>query len=206
MYRWEIMQRIAASRVVGIIRSPDPGTAIAAAHTCIQAGLDVIEISLTTPDALQAITDLSRSRPQALVGAGTVLDPTMATAASHAGARFLISPTLDPHVIAAGHRAGAAVIPGAATPTEIISALTSGADAVKLFPARSHTPATLADILQALPHAPIIPTGGITPDTTTAWLRAGAVAVGIGSAVTNAEHVADIAKLLADARSLPRRS
>jgi 2-dehydro-3-deoxyphosphogluconate aldolase/(4S)-4-hydroxy-2-oxoglutarate aldolase len=181
-YRWETMAAIAAQRVVGIVRSDDPQTAAAAARRLISAGLTAVEISLTTPDALDVIRDLAGA--DASVGAGTVLDAPSARLAVAAGASFLISPSFDPEVVQTGHRYGAAVIPGVSSATEIVAALSAGADAVKLYPASAASPAVLRDLLAPLPQTPVIPTGGIALDDARSWIDAGAVAVGLGSALT----------------------
>ncbi|MEV4897147.1 bifunctional 4-hydroxy-2-oxoglutarate aldolase/2-dehydro-3-deoxy-phosphogluconate aldolase [Nonomuraea sp. NPDC055795] len=187
MYRWQVMNRIAERRIVGIVRAINAETAVQAAITTVDAGLDVVEVSLTTPGAIDAIAEIVRSRPDAVIGAGTVLDEPTARLAALAGARFLVSPSLSREVLSTGHRYGLAVLPGVATATEIVTALESGADAVKLFPARASSPDVLRDLLQALPQAPVVPTGGITVENAPAWIAAGAVACGIGSAITSGD-------------------
>ena len=176
-----VAERICARRVVAILRCAEParvGTAV------IEGGVDVVEVPLNVPGALEVISSLSRSFPSALVGAGTVMSTADARAALDAGARFLLSPVLRPEIIDAAHEAGAAAIPGAFTPTEIDACVRAGADLVKLFPADRLTPADLRTLLAALPDAKLLPTGGITAATAAEWLAAGAVAVGVGSALT----------------------
>lgn len=185
MYRWQIMERIARRGVVGIVRAEGAEPAEQTALRVVDGGLDVVEISLTTPGALDAIARVTAARPEAVIGAGTVLDETSARLAALAGARFLVCPSLDPAVLACGHRYGLAVLPGVGSPTEIVAALEAGADAVKLFPARAFTPDVLRDLLQALPQAPIVPTGGIDAASAPEWITAGAVAVGMGGALTS---------------------
>ncbi|SDF77298.1 2-dehydro-3-deoxyphosphogluconate aldolase / (4S)-4-hydroxy-2-oxoglutarate aldolase [Lentzea fradiae] len=116
-----------------------------------------------------------------MIGAGSVLDEVSAVAAVRAGARFLVAPNLNVSVIRAEHRYGAAVLPGAGTVSEVVQALEAGADAVKVFPAP--TPRWVRDVLAVLPHAPLVPTGGVEPADVPAWLEAGAVACGVGSAL-----------------------
>ncbi|MFC7587069.1 bifunctional 4-hydroxy-2-oxoglutarate aldolase/2-dehydro-3-deoxy-phosphogluconate aldolase [Nonomuraea antimicrobica] len=185
MYRWEIVRAVTEQRVFGIVRSAGPQEALAAAEAVLDAGLHAVEVALTTPRALTAVARLTEQRPQALVGAGTVLDAAAARAAVEAGARFLVSPSLQPEVIRAGHRYGVPVFPGATTPTEIVRALEEGADAVKIFPASSVSPSWLRDVRAALPQLPAIPTGGVTLDDAADWIAAGAVACGMGSALTS---------------------
>lgn len=184
MYRWEIVQSVTAQRVFGIVRSATAHEAERAAEAVIEAGLDAVEITMTTPHSLRTIARLAEARPHALIGAGTVLDAPAARAAVDAGACFLVSPSLAPEVIRTGHRYGVPVIPGVATPTEMVRALEEGADALKLFPASAVQPAWLKDVRAALPQAPMIPTGGVTVDNAPEWIAAGAVACGLGSALT----------------------
>ncbi|GAA3548174.1 bifunctional 4-hydroxy-2-oxoglutarate aldolase/2-dehydro-3-deoxy-phosphogluconate aldolase [Nonomuraea rosea] len=185
MYRWEIVQAVTEQRVFGIVRTAGPDEAVAAAQAVLDAGLKAVEVALTTPRALTAVARLTEQRPGALVGAGTVLDAAAARAAVESGARFLVSPNLNPEVIRAGHRYGVPVFPGVATPTEIVRALEEGADAVKIFPASAVSPSWLRDVRAALPQVPAIPTGGVTIDNAPEWIAAGAVACGMGSALTS---------------------
>lgn len=173
--------RIAEQRVVGILRCTEP---VRVGTTLIERGVDVVEVPLNVPGALSAISSLVARHPHALVGAGTVLSAADADAALDAGARFLLSPVLRPEVVAAAHARGAAAVPGAFTPTEIDACLRAGADLVKLFPADGLAPADLRVLLAALPGVRLVPTGGISAANAAAWLAAGAVAVGVGGALT----------------------
>ncbi|WP_436775228.1 bifunctional 4-hydroxy-2-oxoglutarate aldolase/2-dehydro-3-deoxy-phosphogluconate aldolase [Yinghuangia sp. YIM S09857] len=183
VYRWQHLELIARQKVVGIIRAADGEEAARLAGACVAGGLEVVEISLTTPDALDAIRATIRAHPSALVGAGTVLDAASARAAILAGARFLVSPSLHPEVIECAHRHGASAIPGACTPSEALAALSAGADAVKLFPASQWTPSTFRDMRAALPQIPFIPTGSIRAAEAPHWMAAGAVAIGMGASL-----------------------
>jgi 2-dehydro-3-deoxyphosphogluconate aldolase / (4S)-4-hydroxy-2-oxoglutarate aldolase len=172
--------RVRARRVVAVLRCAEPervGT------TVIEGGVDVVEVPLGVPGALAAISSLS-ALPGALVGAGTVMTAADARAALDAGARFLLSPVLVPEVIEVAHAAGAAAVPGAFTPTEIDACMRAGADLVKLFPADWLTPADLRVLLTVLPDAPLLPFGGVSTANAAEWLAAGAVAVGVGGALT----------------------
>lgn len=183
MYRWETLAALAEQRVFGIVRAEDAETALATAEAMIEAGLRTLEIALTTPGGLGVIERLA-GRPGLTLGAGTVLDEPTARLAILSGATFLVSPSLHPEVIRTAHRYGAAALPGVASPTEIVTALEHGADAVKLFPARGFGPRWLADVRAALPQAPVLPTGGVALDEVPDWVAAGAVACGVGSALT----------------------
>lgn len=206
MHRWEIMRAVTAQRVFGIVRSDSPEEAVRAGEAVLGAGLRTVEVALTTPGALSAVTRLSESRPDAVIGAGTVLDEASAVAAVRAGARFLVSPSLQQQVIRTGHRYGVPVLPGASTPTEMMRALEEGADAVKIFPAPGTGASWLRDVRAALPQLPAVPTGGVTIESAPEWVAAGAVACGMGSALTSggaakaSERVRDLLERLADAR------
>lgn len=180
--RADVVARIRARRVVGVLRCAEPlrlGMAI------IEGGIDVVEVPLGVPGALEAVRGLAERFPSALVGAGTVMSADDAARALDAGARFLLSPVLRPDVVQAAHARDAAAVPGAFTPTEIDACMRAGADLVKLFPADRLAPADLRVLLAALP-APLVPTGGVSAANAAAWLAAGAVAVGVGGALTGA--------------------
>ena len=183
-YRWEITHAMLRQGVVGIVRTADAASAVAAARSVLDAGLHSVEVPLTNPGALAAIEELTAAYPDATIGAGTVLDSTAAVLAIRAGARFLVSPSVDTGVIRTAHRYGAAALPGAGSVTEIMRALEDGADAVKVFPASALGPQWVKDVRAALPQAPLVPTGGVTLEDVPSWLAAGAVACGIGSALT----------------------
>ncbi|MFI0938231.1 bifunctional 4-hydroxy-2-oxoglutarate aldolase/2-dehydro-3-deoxy-phosphogluconate aldolase [Streptomyces sp. NPDC021020] len=190
MYRWETTRAALAQRVFATIRTETYDQAAATADTLLSAGLTTLEISLTTPFALEAVTTLVREvGDDAIVGAGTVLDEVSARLAIEAGARFLLAPNLDEGVLRAGHRYGVPVFPGVATPGEAVRALELGADALTVYPAVSLTPAWVAEVRAVLPQAPLIPIGGITLAAAPEWIAAGAVAVGLGSALTSGDRL-----------------
>lgn len=182
MYRHTSVTRLFQQRVIGIVRTGDRESAYNQAVVLLDAGLQSVEITFTTPGAPEVIASL-RDRNGGLVGAGTVLDSHDAVDAIRAGAEFIVSPHLDLDVVRAGHRRGVPVIAGAATAGEIVRALEAGVDAIKLFPAVGMQPRSVADLRAALPQAAIVATGGITVESAPSWLAAGAVAVGMGSAL-----------------------
>lgn len=185
VYRWEITRAALAQRVFATIRSESYDQAAATADTLLSAGLTTLEISLTTPFALEAVTTLVREvGDDAVIGAGTVLDEVSARMAIDAGARFLLSPNLDEKVLRAGHRYGVPVFPGVATPTEVVRAMELGADALTLYPATAYHPTWVSDLRAIIPHAALLPIGGITVGAAPDWVAAGAVAVGMGSSLT----------------------
>lgn len=177
--------------VVAIIRTTSAKTAQLQASRVLEAGLPVVEVSLTTPDALSVIASLASSS-DAVIGAGTVTTAKLARDAIAAGSRILVSPTLVPSVIEVAVEHDVAVLPGCMTPTEMTTAMELGATAVKIFPAQLWSPDAMRGLLQALPDLPCVPTGGIGPDDAADWIAAGAVAVGVGSALTAAENVTDV--------------
>jgi 2-dehydro-3-deoxyphosphogluconate aldolase/(4S)-4-hydroxy-2-oxoglutarate aldolase len=147
-----------------------------------------VEVSLVTPEALAVISHLVQTAPPgAYIGAGTVLSAEQVLAAQQMGAQFIVAPTVDPDVIDSAVSEGLLVVPGASTPTEATKARSPGADLVKLFPASAWTPAIMGDVLAALPHIDFVPTGGVTLADAPSWIAAGAVAVGLGSALTRGD-------------------
>ncbi|HVX46420.1 MAG TPA: bifunctional 4-hydroxy-2-oxoglutarate aldolase/2-dehydro-3-deoxy-phosphogluconate aldolase, partial [Mycobacteriales bacterium] len=172
-FRFEIMSAIAHQRVIGIVRAGDAETARVKGRLLLASGLRAVEVSMTTPDALHVIRDLSGGAPPgAYVGAGTVLDGITARLAVNSGATFLVAPSLCEETVKVGHRYGAAVIPGALTPTEIVTAMDYGADAVKLYPASAASVSVLKDLTGPRPQVPFVPTGGVGIDDAADWISA----------------------------------
>jgi 2-dehydro-3-deoxyphosphogluconate aldolase / (4S)-4-hydroxy-2-oxoglutarate aldolase len=181
----QVIAAITEQRVVAIVRAREAAAAAETARRLLGAGLRAVEVSLVTPDALRVIEELAGDTPAgAYLGAGTVLNAQQARECADAGAAFLVAPTLRADVIEMGHDRGLAVLPGACTPTEMMAALDAGADLVKLFPATQWSTASVRDLRASLPTLPLVPTGGVTPETAAGWLQAGCVAVGMGSALT----------------------
>lgn len=186
-----VTRTIESQGVVAVIRLQEAAALAAVVEALTAGGVRVVEVTLTVPGAVEAIRRLAPSLPpDVLVGAGTVTDADTARLAIVAGAQFVVSPVFRPEIIAACHQRDTAVIPGCFTPTEILSAWDAGADLVKLFPAAAVGPGFLADVRAPLPQVKLVPTGGIGPDNAGEWIRAGAVAVGAGSALVDARAVA----------------
>lgn len=177
------LKAILRARVVPIIRTASRDWAVQAAEVLAAAGLTVIEVTFTVPDAAEVIRGLRARFPKVLIGAGTVTHHLTAEEAVDAGAQFLLSPSLSPGMVEVARRRGVLAVPGAFTPTEVHHALDQGADLVKIFPAETGGPRHIRAILAPLPHARLLPTGGVTPENVGEWFRAGAAAVGIGSAL-----------------------
>ena len=173
------------SGVIAVVRAPEAARLRAVARALVAGGVGAVEITLTTPGAIAAIAELARDAELAgcLVGAGTVLDETAARAVIDAGARFVVSPTLDHAVLRACRERDVPCMPGAFTPTEILEAWRAGASLVKLFPAASLGPAFIRDVLAPLPFLRLVPSGGVTLENAGDWIRAGAAAVSVGGAL-----------------------
>jgi len=184
MSRAATVAHIERDRIIAILRLKDPAVAVTVIEALVAGGLTLIEITMSVPNAIGLIADISRRLPSdVVVGAGTILDVDTASRAIDAGARFVVSPVCRSALVAACHKREVAMMPGCYSPTEILAASDAGADFVKLFPARSLAPSYIRDVREPLPHVKVIPTGGITADNAADWLRAGASAVGVGGAL-----------------------
>jgi 2-dehydro-3-deoxyphosphogluconate aldolase/(4S)-4-hydroxy-2-oxoglutarate aldolase len=172
-----------AQRIVPVIRTVDLQSTVNHSTALVEAGFHSLEITMTNPSALDAIREVRAEFPDVFVGAGTVLSGQIADQAVAAGAQFLVSPCLEPTVIAAGQRHRVPAVPGVATPSELFSAHRLGASVVKLFPAASIGRDWLRSVLALEPDVRIVATGGIDEDTLEPWLLAGATACGIGGSL-----------------------
>ena len=176
--------------IVAVIRIKDPGKLQAVVDAISEGGIRALEVTMTVPGAIELIAGLAPKMPPGfLLGAGTVLDVETAIKVIDAGARFIVSPVFRRDVIAACHSRDVAVTPGCFTPTEILDAWEAGADIVKVFPATALGPGYIKDVRAPLPHVKLMPTGGVTLDNAGDWITAGAVAVGVGSALTDAKAI-----------------
>src|SRR6266511_2560349 len=178
---WLVSGVIAVVRLKESAGLRDVATALAA------GGVTALEITLTTPGAIEAIAELASQG--AAVGAGTVLDEKAARDVIAAGARFVVSPTLDRSVVRYCRDKGVACLPGAFSPTELLEAWRAGASLVKLFPASAVGPRYLREVLAPLPFLRVVPSGGVALENAAEWIRAGAVGVSVGSALVSAALV-----------------
>lgn len=197
------MSAIEACGVVAIIRMKQAAGVAAVVDALARGGVRALEITMTVPGAIDAIRSVSKSLPDGiLLGAGTVLDAPTAREVIDAGARFVVAPVLDAETIVACHERDVAILPGCFTPTEMLRAWRLGADIIKVFPATSLGPGFVKDVRAPLPQLKLMPTGGVTPENAGEWIRAGAVAVGIGSALVDSKAVAagDYGRIEAAAR------
>ncbi|WP_338780456.1 bifunctional 4-hydroxy-2-oxoglutarate aldolase/2-dehydro-3-deoxy-phosphogluconate aldolase [Metabacillus sp. FJAT-52054] len=180
------------SGVVAVIRGANPDTIVPIAQALKDGGVTALEITMENPKAIQVIERLNEAfNEEVLVGAGTVLDPETARTAISAGAKFIFSPTVSLDTIRMAKRYGVISVPGAMTPTEILTAYEAGADLVKVFPANVLGPEFLKAVAGPLPHIPLMPTGGIGLNNMEAFLKAGAAAIGVGSTLVSVGMAAD---------------
>jgi 2-dehydro-3-deoxyphosphogluconate aldolase/(4S)-4-hydroxy-2-oxoglutarate aldolase len=178
--------------LVPVVRAPSAAVAVRAVESVLAAGISIFEITMTVPDAIHVISSLAdRFGGRALVGAGTVLGPEDARACIDAGAQFIVSPGLDVATIEAAHSRGVAAIPGALTPTEVITAWKEGADMVKVFPCSAMGGAKYIKALRGpLPQVKLLPTGGVSLATVDEYIAAGANALGVGGELVDLAAIA----------------
>jgi 2-dehydro-3-deoxyphosphogluconate aldolase/(4S)-4-hydroxy-2-oxoglutarate aldolase len=189
--RQSVVSAIEEAGVVAVIRIREAGRLRSIVDALIEGGVRVLEVTMSVPGAIDLIRDLSASLPAGfLLGAGTVLDVATASRVIDAGARFVVSPVFKPGLIDVCHKRDTAALPGCFTPTEILTAWESGADLVKVFPATALRPTFFKDVKGPLPDVKLIPTGGVTLDNAGDWIRAGAAAVGVGTALLDARAIA----------------
>ncbi len=192
MDKRQVVERVRELGLVPVIRAQSPDEASRAIEAIQAGGIDVIEITMTVPGAVPLIAEIAGRFPQAVVGAGTVLDAETARACILAGARFVVSPALDLGTIECCRRYGIAVLPGALTPTEVLKAWQAGADIVKVFPAGALGGASYIKALKApFPQIDLIPTGGVSVDTAAAFIQAGAAALGVGADLVDLKALRD---------------
>ncbi len=202
--RPDIPEQIRDGRVIAIGRGLDPTTVLAVGEALLAGGVRAFEVTLNSPGAFEAIALLAKHFPakDLLIGAGTVLSLEAAASAAAAGGRFLVMPHTDLEIIAWAAERGIPTFPGAFTPTEIVAAWRAGASAVKLFPASAVGPAFVKELRGPFPEIPLIPTGGVTLESTPAYIDAGAMAIGVGSWLTGQDGANGIrhrARLLIEA-------
>lgn len=176
---------LARCPLVAILRGVRPEEAVAVGEALLGAGVPVLEVPLNSPEPLESIRRLAaRFGGEALVGAGTVIDPADCARIAAAGGRLVVTPHADPAVVRAAKAAGMLCVPGFLTPGEAFSLLAAGADGLKLFPAEAASPAVLKALLAVLPKGTkVLPVGGIDVANIPAWRAAGAAGFGIGSAI-----------------------
>jgi len=180
-----IIQKIEAAKVVAIIRSENSLDVRPVIETLIKSGIKALEITSNTPDYCEHISWAREQFPEILTGAGTIISEALAEEACRAGAQFLVTPNMDPEVIAVAKKAGIATLMGAMTPTEIATGLKHGADFIKIFPAGSLGIAYFKALLGPFRGTKFIAVGGINAANAAEWLAAGAVGIGVGGSLTS---------------------
>jgi 2-dehydro-3-deoxyphosphogluconate aldolase/(4S)-4-hydroxy-2-oxoglutarate aldolase len=186
------LRQVLDSGIVAVVRSPDSRQLVEVVRALADGGVTVVEITMTVPDALGVVREVRRDLgDRVLLGAGTILDPETARAALLAGAEYLVAPTLNLDVIRLCQRYDKLVMPGALTPTEILTAWEAGADIVKVFPAEVVGPAFFKAMRGPLPQIRLMPTGGVDLSTAADFLRAGACCLGLGSQLVEPRAVAE---------------
>lgn len=190
MQRPEIVEGILREKLIGIVRLASAASVVRVVEAIHAGGLRHIEVSLTTPGALEAIREIRERLPGVVIGAGTVYTPESAAAAVRAGARFLVTPVTVPELVKLAHSLDVPIAMGAFTPTEIHTAHRSGADLVKVFPASSVDPGYIRAVRAPFPDLRLVPTGGVGVANAGDWLAAGAVALGVGGGLTNGAAIA----------------
>jgi 2-dehydro-3-deoxyphosphogluconate aldolase/(4S)-4-hydroxy-2-oxoglutarate aldolase len=188
--RCEVTAQVEAFGVVAVIRLKDPARLRATVDAMAAGGVRALEVTMTVPRAVEMIRELAPTLPDGfLLGAGTVTDADTARQVIDAGASFVVSPIFRADIIAACHERDVPAMPGCFSPTEIFTAHQCGADVVKVFPATALGPQFIKDVRAPLPQIKLMPTGGVTLDNAGDWIRAGAVAVGLGSALLDAKAI-----------------
>ena len=186
----EVVEAVERAGIVAVIRMKDPNKLQAVVDAIAEGGIRALEITMTVPGAVELIRDLAPKLPGGFIlGAGTVLDADTVARVADAGARYVVSPVFRRSVIDACRARDLAAMPGCFTPTEILDAWDAGADIVKVFPATTLGPSYLKDVRAPLPQVKLMPTGGVTVENAGDWIRAGAVAVGVGTSLLDARAI-----------------
>jgi 2-dehydro-3-deoxyphosphogluconate aldolase/(4S)-4-hydroxy-2-oxoglutarate aldolase len=208
MPRWEVLQRIADSGLVAVVRAENPSQAAHIAEALAAGGVVAIEIAFTVPGAADVIKHLAQHGTMArkiLLGAGTVLDPETARVAILAGAEYIISPSLNFETARLCNRYQVPYLPGAGTVRDIVEAMECGAGIIKVFPGESLGPDFVKAVRAPLPQAPLMPTGGVSLENVAAWIKAGCVAVGVGGHLTAGAKTGDFDSVTRIAREFLTR-
>lgn len=202
MNRITTLSRIQEAGLVAVVRASSMEEAEKITDACIAGGVAAVELTFTVPHAEKLIESMADryQNGEIIIGAGTVLDPETARTAILAGAQYIVSPYFDPETVKLCNRYGIVSMPGVFTPTECVHAMECGADILKIFPGDVAGPAFIRSVLGPLPHALMMPSGGVTVENAGDWIRAGAVAVGAGGSLTAGAKTGDYQKITETAR------
>ncbi|MBE7029054.1 MAG: bifunctional 2-keto-4-hydroxyglutarate aldolase/2-keto-3-deoxy-6-phosphogluconate aldolase [Clostridia bacterium] len=204
MEKEKVLTRLTDTGVVGVVRASTAEEAIRISEACLEGGVDAIELTFTVPGAHKVIEQLAShyKNGEMLLGAGTVLDPETARIAILSGAQYVVSPYFDPETIKLCNRYRVAGMPGCTTIKEVVNAMEAGADIIKVFPGELFGPKVIKSIKGPLPHAKVMPTGGVDITNVDQWIKAGAAAVGVGGALTAGAKTGDFKSITEMARQL----
>lgn len=192
MRKEQIVEKLREIGLVPVLRAESEEQALGIASAIADGGVTVLEITMTVPGAIRVMSRLTKERPDILIGAGTVLDAETARMCMLEGAQFVVSPALNLHTIEMCHRYSIPVLPGALTPTEVVTAWQAGADVIKVFPASALGGAKYLKSLKApLPQVEMIPTGGVSLATAKEFLEAGSFALGVGADLVDTKAMAE---------------
>src|SRR5947208_852364 len=202
MQKLRTLQRIVESGLVAVIRTETAEQAIQMVEACQKGGVEAIEVTFTVHGAEEVIREITRKNPNGefVLGAGTVLDPETARIAMLAGAQYMVTPALNEATVRICNRYQIPCIPGAMTAREVLLAMECGADIVKLFPGELFGPDAIRAIRGPLPQANLLPTGGVNLDNVSDWIKAGAVGVAVGGALTSLAKSGDMQAVTETAR------
>lgn len=190
MNKAALLSTIEREKAIAVLRLPNPDLFFPVAEALYKGGVRILEVTMTTPNALQLIREASESFPDDMItGVGTVMDVNTATSAIRAGAEFVVSPVIRADVIAQTVLSSKVMMAGAFTPTEIDYAWQLGSDIVKVFPANVTGMEFFKAVLAPMPHLKLMPTGGVTLTNGSEWIKAGACAIGVGGALVSAEDL-----------------
>ena len=188
-----VIQKITECGIIAVLRTDSAQHAVKIADACAEAGITAIEVTFTVPGALRVIRKLisAYNKDEVIIGAGTVLDPETARSAILEGASYIVSPCFNHETVKMCNRYQIACMPGAMTIREVVECMVAGADIVKVFPGELFGPRIVKAIKGPLPYAKLVPTGGINLDNVADWIKAGSLAVGVGSVLTGAAEDED---------------
>lgn len=197
-----VIQKMTEAGLVAVVRAKNAEEAIKISDACLEGGCPSIELTFTVPGAHKVIEALAAkyNKGEMLLGAGTVLDPETARMAILSGANYIVSPGFNLETAKLCNRYRIPYMPGCMTITEVLTAMEAGADIIKIFPADLFGPTIIKDIKGPLPHAKLMPTGGVDVGNVDQWIKAGAVAVGAGSSLTAGAKTGDYAKITETAK------
>ena len=204
MEKEQVLTRITDTGVVAVVRAETAEKAKRISAACLEGGVDAIELTFTVPGAHKVIEELAATyqNGEIILGAGTVLDPETARIAILSGAQYVVSPYFDPNTVKLCNRYRIACMPGCTTIKEVVNAMESGADIVKVFPGELFGPKIIKSIKGPIPHAKVMPTGGVDITNVDQWTKAGAAAIGCGGALTAGAKTGDYAAVTDMAKKL----